>query len=123
MPSVKDLRYRLEYAALRLIAALVRIVPLDVGVNISAKAWRLIAPYDRRHQRALDNLAIAFPEKTPAEREEIALGMWENLGRIMAETMQIDRIIADPGRIEIVSQDIHKRYKDKLGAAVGCSLH
>ena len=80
-----------------------RAAPLDVGGNVSAKAWRLIAPYDRRHQRALDNLAIAFPEKTPKEREAIALGMWENLGRVMAETMQIDRIIADPDRIEIVT--------------------
>ena len=49
--------------------------------------------------------------------------MWENLGRVMAETMQIDRIIADPARIEIVSQNIHRRYKDKLGAAIGVSLH
>ena len=123
MPSLKDLRYRIEYLGLRLIAALVRAAPLDVGVNVSAKAWRIIAPYDRRHQRALDNLAIAFPEKSPEEREEIALGMWENLGRVMAETRQIDRVIADPSRIQIVSRNIHDRYRNKLGAAVGVSLH
>jgi KDO2-lipid IV(A) lauroyltransferase len=123
MPSLLDLRYRAEYAALRLIAALVRTVPIDVGVGISAKVWRLFARFDRRHQRALDNLAIAFPEKTPRERRAIALAMWENLGCVMAETMQIDRIIADPGRIEIVDRDIHARYKDKLGSAIGVSLH
>ena len=123
MSLVKDLRYRAEYAALRVVAALVRVVPIDVGVNISAKAWRLVARFDRRHQRALENLAIAFPQKSMQERQEIALAMWENLGRVMAETMQIDRIIADPGRIEIVSQSIHRRYKDKLGAAIGVSLH
>ena len=55
--------------------------------------------------------------------QAIALAMWENLGRVMAETMQIDRILADPARIEIVSQNIHGRYKDKLGAAIGVSLH
>jgi KDO2-lipid IV(A) lauroyltransferase len=123
MPILKDLRYRAEYAGLRLIAALVRTVPIDVGVYISAKAWRLIAPFDRRHRRALENLAIAFPQKTMQERQEIALAMWENLGRVMAETMQIDRIIADPSRIQIVSHNIHRRYKDKLGAAIGVSLH
>src|SRR5256714_4124421 len=106
MPSLTDLRYRAEYMALRLVVALVRIVPIDVGVKVSAKAWRLIARFDRRHQRALDNLAIAFPQKTPQERQAIALAMWENLGRVMAETMQIDRIVADPTRIEIVSQNI-----------------
>jgi KDO2-lipid IV(A) lauroyltransferase len=123
MPSLKDLRYRAEYMALRLVEALLRAVPLDLGVNVTAKAWRTIARFDRRHQRALDNLAIAFPEKSLREREGVALAMWENLGRVMAETMQIDRILADPSRIEIVSQNIHGRYRDKLGPAVGVSLH
>jgi KDO2-lipid IV(A) lauroyltransferase len=120
---MKDLRYRLEYAGLRLVAALVRAVPLELAGNVSAKIWRLIAPYDRRHQRALDNLAIAFPEKSQAERQAIALAMWENLGRVMAETMQLDRIIDDPTRIELVNARVLDRYKDKLGAAVGVTLH
>jgi KDO2-lipid IV(A) lauroyltransferase len=123
MPSLKDLRYRLEYLALRVIVALVRAAPIDVGVNVSAKAWRIIAPYDRRHQRALDNLAIAFPEKSPEQREAIALAMWENLGRVMAETMQIDRIVADPGRVVIASNKVFGRYQNKLGAAIGVTLH
>ncbi len=123
MPSLKDLRYRLEYAALRLVVALVRAAPIDVGANVSAKIWRLVAPFDRRHRRALDNLAIAFPDKSPQEREAIALAMWENLGRVMAETMQIDRIIADPERIVIASQKVFGRYQNKMGSAVGVTLH
>ncbi|HEU4380552.1 MAG TPA: lipid A biosynthesis acyltransferase [Hyphomicrobiaceae bacterium] len=120
---LRDLRYRLEYGVLRLITGLVRAVPLDVAVDVSAKAWRKLAPYDRRHKRALANLAIAFPEKTEAEREAIALSMWENLGRIMAETMTIDRIIADPSRLEIVSERMFSRYRGKPGAAIGVTLH
>src|SRR6516225_11843609 len=123
MPDLKDLRYRAEYMALRFIEATLRAVPLDFGVNVSAKAWRLFARFDHRHQRALDNLAIAFPQKTRAERQAIALTMWENLGRVMAETMQIDRILGEPDRIEIVTLNIHRRYKDKLGPAVGVTLH
>jgi Kdo2-lipid IVA lauroyltransferase/acyltransferase len=120
-----DVRYRAEYVALRTIAALVRLAPIDVGGNVSAKAWRLIAPYDRRHQRALENLAIAFPEKTSAQRHAIALAMWENLGRVMAETMQIDRIIADADRIHLVAgtDKVFARYKNKMGAAIGVTLH
>jgi KDO2-lipid IV(A) lauroyltransferase len=120
-----DMRYRAEYLALRGIAALVRLVPIDVGGNVSGKAWRLIAPYDRRHQRALANLAIAFPDKSPAERQAIALAMWENLGRVMAETMQIDRIIADPDRVQLVAGTgrVFERYRNKMGAAIGVTLH
>ena len=120
-----DLRYRAEYLGLRLIAGLVRTAPLDVAGNVSAKIWRVIAPYDRRHQRALQNLAIAFPEKSAAEREAIALAMWENLGRVMTETMQLDRIIAEPDRIQLVdaSARVFDRYQSKMGAAIGVTLH
>jgi len=123
MALLQDLRYRMEYLGLRLVVALVRAAPIDIGVQVSAKAWRLIAPYDRRHRRALDNLAIAFPEKTPEERAQIALAMWENLGRVMAETMQLDRITADPGRIVINDAAMFARYRNKLGSAVGVTLH
>jgi Kdo2-lipid IVA lauroyltransferase/acyltransferase len=120
---MKDVRYRIEYLALRLITALVRAAPMEVSVAVSGKIWRLVAPYDRRHKRALANLAIAFPDMPAQEREAIALAMWENLGRVMAETMQIDRIIKDPKRIEIADAKLYGRYKDKLGPAIGVTLH
>jgi len=123
MPSHVDLRHRLEYAGLRILVGLVRMLPLDVASAISGKLWRLVAPWQRRHQRALENLTIAFPEKTPAEREAIALAMWENLGRVMAETMQLDRLVSDHDRVEIVNRGVFERYRDKLGPAIGVSLH
>jgi len=121
----RDLQFRLEYALLRAIVGLVRLLPLETAAATSAKAWRLLAPRidPKRHARALDNLAIAFPEKPEAERLEICMAHWENLGRVMAETMQIDRLIEDPTRIRIVSDRLFSRYKDKLGPAIGVSLH
>jgi KDO2-lipid IV(A) lauroyltransferase len=120
-----DVRYRAEYLALRLIAALVRAVPIDISGNVSGRIWRLVAPFDRRHRRALENLEIAFPEKTALERKAIALDMWENLGRVMVETMQIDRLIADAGRIELTeaTSKVFDRYRNKMGAAIGVTLH
>jgi len=121
----RDLQFRLEYALLRLIVGLVRLLPLEAATAVSAWAWRRLAPLlnPKRHARALANLAIAFPEKTEAERHAICMAHWENLGRVMAETMQIDRLIQQPGRIRIVSDRLFSRYKDKLGPAIGVSLH
>jgi KDO2-lipid IV(A) lauroyltransferase len=122
---LRDWQFRLEYVALRLVIGLVRLLPLAAATWTSAKTWRLLAPLvnPKRHQRALDNLAIAFPEMSQAERRRICMAHWENLGRVMAETMQIDRLIADPQRITIVSQAMFDRYRNKLGNAIGISLH
>ncbi len=123
MPFLIDLRHRLEYLLLRLLIGLVRLMPLDVAAALSARLWGWIAPHLRRHKRAMANLAIAFPEKPLAAREAIAKAMWQNLGRVMAETMQIDRLIREPDRIEILNPQVFRRYKDKLGPVIGASLH
>ncbi|KUO56920.1 MAG: lipid A biosynthesis acyltransferase [Alphaproteobacteria bacterium BRH_c36] len=120
-----DIQYRLEYYFLRAVVATVRLFPLETSAAVSAWTWARLAPIlnPKRHQRALDNLRIAFPEKTTAELKEIRRRHWENLGRVMAETMQIDTILKDPGRIRITPEAMFKRYSSKLGSAIGISLH
>ena len=100
-------------------------MPLDAATHFSAWCWRRLAPRinPKRHNRALDNLRIAFPEKSEKEREAIALAHWENLGRVMAETMRIDQIIAEPSRLTIKNPEVFNRYSSKLGPIVGASLH
>jgi KDO2-lipid IV(A) lauroyltransferase len=118
-------QFRFEYLLLRAIVGIVRVVPLDVATHFSAWCWRRLAPVinPKRHARALDNLRIAFPEKSESERNKIALAHWENLGRVMAETMRVDQIIADPSRLKIRNQKVFERYASKLGPIVGASLH
>ncbi len=123
IPPFRDLRYRLEYGVLRLLIGIVRLFPIDVAGTISGKMWRLIAPHNRRHKRALANLECAFPDKTPAERERIARAMWENLGRVMAETMNIDRILKEPDRLHITNGHVIQRYKDKMGPVLIVTMH
>jgi len=59
------------------------------------------------HRVGRANLAAAYPEKSPAEIEEILRGVWENLGRVTAEYAHLDRLWDyDParpnaGRIEL----------------------
>ncbi len=124
MALLTQFRYGAEYLALRLVIGTVRLLPLDIAVPISAATWRKLAPKGkRRHQRALDNLAKAFPDKTDEERELIALDAWSNLGRVMVETMQLDRILKQPDRIEVLNGEILERYRDKMGPLICCSLH
>lgn len=117
------LRYRLEYFVLLAIIGLVRLMPLDTATAVSARIWAFIAPLTFRHKRALANLARAFPEKTEAEREAIARAMWANLGRVMAETFLLDRILDDPSRMELENPKLLARYSGKMGSAICASLH
>jgi len=124
IPPLRDLRYRLEYLGLRFLIGMVRLVPIDLAASISAKAWRLLAPLNRRrHNRALANLERAFPDKTPEERERIARDAWENLGRVMVETMNIDRILREPDRLHVTNGHVLARYKDKMGPVLIVTMH
>jgi len=121
----RDFQFKLEYLLLRTVVGLVRALPLDMATRMSASAWYRLAPLvnPKRHNRALANLAIAFPEMSEAERHEIARAHWKNLGRVMVETMRLDELLADPKRIEIRNSKVFARYRNKLGPIVGVSLH
>ncbi len=120
---ILDLRQRIEYCFLLAVIVFVRALPLDTATAFSARAWRLIARGTRRHRRALKNLAKAMPEKTEAEREAIALAMWENLGRVMAETVLLDRILKEPWRVELENPALIARYRNKIGSIVIAGAH
>src|SRR5260370_11742034 len=115
MAAVKKLGYRLEYVAFLIVAAMARALPVDVASRWSGKVWRFLAPHLHRHKRAVNNLALAFPEKTPAEIEAIALEMWDNLGRVFAEFFHLDEI-ASGDRIQIEPPEILERLRGPQGA-------
>lgn len=125
MSSLRDLQFRLEYLLLRVLVGFVRAIPMRLAVGLSARGWRRLAPLinPKRHRRALDNLAIAFPDMSASERLRIANAHWENLGRVMVETMHLDTIVHDPDRIEIADPEVFDRYRNKLGPVIGVSLH
>jgi KDO2-lipid IV(A) lauroyltransferase len=92
--ALKMLRYRVEYGAFRLIGALLSALPVEVASNLSGAAWRTVAPRLSRHRRALAHLALAYPDRTLAERDDIARQMWENLGRTFAEFFHLEDLAA-----------------------------
>ncbi|MCH8240018.1 MAG: lysophospholipid acyltransferase family protein [Proteobacteria bacterium] len=123
MSWLLDIRYRLEYALLLVLIGIVRLCPLDLASDISARITQMISRGGRRHRNAIANLEVAYPEKTPEQREQIAMEMWDNIGRVIIESMLIDRILSDPERIEIENLPMILRYKDKMGATIAATMH
>jgi Kdo2-lipid IVA lauroyltransferase/acyltransferase len=120
--KLRRLRHGVEYAAFRFIGAIFSALPVETASAISGKAWRLIAPHLRRHERALANLASAFPESSAGERERIARDMWENLGRCFAEFFHIEEI-ASGDRILLDETSEFQTLRAAAPQAVVCGMH
>jgi KDO2-lipid IV(A) lauroyltransferase len=79
-------RETLEYWALRLlvggVGALPRGLARAVGAGIGAACWHVMGGL---RKTGLRNLAMAFPEKTEAQRETILRGVFRTLGWQIAE--------------------------------------
>jgi len=116
-----EFRHRLEYAGFRLTQAAISTRPLEAASRESGMAWRLIAPRLHRQQRALDNLALAFPETPLEERKRIAADMWENLGRTFAEGFFLKEIMAE-GRVTYEPME-QLREIARGGPCIVCGLH
>lgn len=110
-----------EYAAFRVVAAILSALPVETASNLMAWLWRAVAPRLKRHARALDHLARAFPEMPPGERERIAREMWGHLGRTFAEAFHLDAI-ARQGRVTIEAEAQLQAVREG-GPYVVCGLH
>jgi KDO2-lipid IV(A) lauroyltransferase len=68
--------------------------------RIAGRVARTIGPLARENHVGRANLAAAFPEKTPEERERILSGVWDHLARTTMEFTFIEELVAafDPDR-------------------------
>lgn len=64
---------------------------------------RWIGPRLSQHKTMLRNLRLAFPEKSEAERVDIAMAAWENVGQTAGELPHLPRIDPYAGdRVEVI---------------------
>ena len=99
---VQQFKWRLEAAGYDLLAGLVRLLPVDAASAAGAWLFKRLGPLTGWQRTTLRNLKIAFPEWDEAERQRLAHAQWENVGRVLIEVFMMDRIMADPTRVEIV---------------------
>ena len=121
MGGLVRLRHCIEYVTFRALAAIATALPLDWASAVSGFLWRLIAPLLSRQKRALDNLALALPETTEAERRRVALAMWDNLGRTFAEFFHVQQLLTE----QRVALEPFEKFEAIVagGPFVVCTLH
>src|SRR5260221_11843414 len=90
--SLRRLRHLAEYLAVRVALSLIQAVSIET-CNAACRwlAW-LAADVLRIRGRVVDeNLRIAFPEKSAADRETITRRLWEHLLLMICEVAQLKR--------------------------------
>jgi KDO2-lipid IV(A) lauroyltransferase len=89
-----QLRARIYTALGRLAVVLMRLLRRANRkrmANFFAASMRRIGPWLREQRIGRGNLTAAFPEKSPQEIDAILAGSWDNLGRVAAEFLHLDR--------------------------------
>ena len=116
------LRYRLEYIGFRLVGSLLALMPVETASALSGWIWRMIAPHLHRHERALANLARAFPDMAQIQRDKIARDMWDNLGRTFAESFHLKEL-AMGDRIQVEQPELVTAIARSGTGSVFCAGH
>lgn len=92
-------RYSLETVAAYAYCGLSRLLPVQAASALGGFLMRVIGPRLGITRVARKNLMEAFPEKSTEECDRIIAGMWDNLGRVLAEYPHLSSI---GRRVEVV---------------------
>ena len=121
VPLALRWRFRLEYAIVRALAALIGALGVRASAALSGALWRWVAPLLPRHRRAQNNLARSMPHLGAEERRRILAGMWDNLGRTFAEFFHL-RALIDGGRLQVEDPAAFAALAARPGL-VACAPH
>jgi KDO2-lipid IV(A) lauroyltransferase len=95
------LLWRMEAAAWDAAEWIARRFPVDAVSDFGSWLVRRLGPLTSSHRVAETNLRIAFPKASDAEIAALLDAQWSELGRSFAEFAILDRILAEPGRVEV----------------------
>jgi len=97
---------------------ILRLVPINTSARAFERIARWLGPKLSRHRVVMDNLAIAFPEKSMEEREKIASDSWAQMARTLLEYGYLEEIfdlnveMQESDRIEILNGEQYLKLRD-----------
>ncbi|PWC32621.1 lauroyl acyltransferase [Azospirillum sp. TSO35-2] len=113
--------YPVEALLVHGVNAVFRALPLDRASALGGWIGRTVGPWLSGTRRARRNLTRAFPEKSKAEIDSILRGMWDNLGRTIAEYPHLEQIGHE--RVELVGREHVDAMREDGRAGILVSGH
>jgi len=123
MQSVLGIRDWFAAQIIFLSLKIMHLIPVDTAGRMFEGFARWFGPKIWRHKVVMENLAIAFPEKSLEERKKLASNSWAQMARTLIEYIYLDEIFdlekeyTESDRIEIKNaEQFHKLRDDGLPA-------
>jgi KDO2-lipid IV(A) lauroyltransferase len=117
------LGFRIEAVFYDLIMGLVRALPVDAASDFGGWVGRTLGPLTPTQRTVETNLDLAFPDMPAEARERLIREQWEQTGRTFAEFPILDRIMADPSRLEVINAERLEEIRDSGRPVVFVSGH
>lgn len=90
---IKKIRYIFEALFLIIIFGISKMLPVQMASNFGGFIGRTIGKRLAASRKARRNAKMVFPQKSDAEINNIIIGMWDNLGRVMMEYAHLKQIV------------------------------
>ncbi|HUZ72784.1 MAG TPA: lipid A biosynthesis lauroyl acyltransferase [Stellaceae bacterium] len=125
MAERRRLADALEALGARLLFGLFALLPLDRASAVGGALGRWVGPHLGASKRAVVNLRRAMPELDEDAIARIIAGMWDNLGRVVAEYPHLREIdvFAPGGRVEVCGADIAFAQREAGRRTIFFSAH
>ena len=123
-PILATIAQRVEAAGFRAIFWLMRKLSLESALRLSAFTFGLVGSFSDKAAKAQDNLAIAFPDKSPEWREKTTREIFRHLGYSAAELLKLGQIWEErEERIEFVLEPEALKHMMSKRATVFMTAH
>lgn len=116
----QKLRYMAEFSGILLLVGVFSLIQMERASALAGRLAQKIGKFMGSNRRALKHLEMALPGKTDQEYQAILGGMWNNLGRVLAELTDLEFFIND---LELSGVEHIKRAVADHGKVIVFSGH
>ena len=114
------MRHYLEYLGVRILIAMVRVMPGTLVDRSGALLGRAVYRFDGTHRRVAErNVSAAFPARAARQQRQIVRGAFEHFGRLLMELLKFSTLSPDEmlARVEYEGEE-HVRAAHAQGRGV-----
>jgi len=123
-PLLRNVLLWLDFALLWMVKHLSLLLPVDLGSRLGRRIGASLGPrLSSKTAIYRNNMAIAFPQLSDDELDDLVTRAWGQAGRILAEYPHLERILQDPERLEIDIREPIATYSDPSHPCVIVTAH